>query len=222
MRTAKLDRLADSWGRGICRRQTAGLASLVIVGAMVQAILAAETPSVLIVYHRGDPAVRHSPPLDEGAIDGFTQATTREVNVEAIARELQRRLEARNVRVVLRRVEAVREPKDLLAFDGIVIGSPVWFSNVAYPVKRFFDTHLIRLYEHRAERLNDKVMSGFCTAMEHGESGPRGLQALMWGIEHLTDRRVEGLVIQTGEAPDQWKKKVDAFAARLVLSLKAN
>ena len=222
MKISSLDRAADLLRPWFNRRTVAVGLSLVIMGAIAQTIFAADAPSVMIVYHGGDPRLRHSPPLEAGPADGFTQATTREVNVEILARELQRRLEARHVRVVLRHVEAVREPKELLAFDGIVIGSPVWFSNVAYPIKRFFDTHLIRLYEHRAARLNDKVMSGFCTVMEPGESGPRGLQALMWGIEHLTDRRVEGVVIQTGESRDQWKRKLDDFAARLAQALKAD
>lgn len=176
--------------------------------------------SVLIVYHGGDPSKGPSPSLEEAVTDAFTQATPRGLNVATVARAVGQELRRLGVRCELRRAEEIRHPRELLAYDGLLIGSPVWFSNVSYPIKRFFDTHLVRIYEHRPGRLNDKVMSGFCTVMEAGESGPRGLQALMWGIEHLTDRRVAGLVVRTSDAPAEWQPKARAFAEQFVEALR--
>lgn len=181
---------------------------------------AAENPKkVLLIYHVGDPTRRGSPPIEAPETDALTHATTRRVNVEIVAQELQRRFAETGISCDLRKADDIHDPRDLLAYDGILIGTPVWFSNMAYPIKRFFDIHMIRLYEHRPNRLKDRVMSGFCVVMEGGESGPRALQALMWGIGHMTDRTVNGLVVRTSMAASEWQPAAQEFARRFAEAL---
>ncbi|MGQ9663637.1 MAG: flavodoxin family protein [Kiritimatiellia bacterium] len=202
-------------------RQTSKLRLLICVPLFLRfatippAVAQGEEKSVLIVYHSGDPRYSQSPSLEAKTTDAFTHPTTREINVEIVARELQKKLVEFGIRAELRKVDAITHPAELLRYDGLVIGFPVWFSNMSYPVKRFFDTHLIRIYEHRPNRLADKVVSGFCTVMEAGESGPQAMQAFERSIVHLNPQYIQGLVLRTSEPAEQWQKSVYEFARRL-------
>jgi len=189
--------------------------------ARAQEEQAAKSPkSVLIVFHSGTPPYTPTPPLDAEAADALTQPTTKNVNVRTVAGKIRESLEAEGVRVTLLEAEEVRGPGDFLPYDGIVFGTPTWFSNVAYPVKKLFDEHLIRIYEHREGRLNDKALAGFVTVMERGESGPNCLRCLTWGIEHLSTNIVEGVVVNTGDEAERVKELADGFAARFAGAMK--
>jgi len=178
------------------------------------------SPSVLIVYFSGEREARPVPPLDCGPVDGLTHATTSDVNAALVAQALQRELVNRGCRVAVKTVHEISDPREILDYDGLIIGTPVWFSNMATPVKKFFDAILIRIYDRRPERLNDKTVSAFCTVVENGPSGPRCLQALMWGLEHLSGRRVTGAVIQTTSAAATWQRQVAELADRFVAALR--
>jgi len=172
---------------------------------------------VLILHHGGTtnfPSPR--------APDAVTHATTPEVNVEKLARTLEAELSSRGCRVVRITPDNVRSFRDFLDYDAIVIGSPVWFSNMSWPMKKLFDTHLFQIYEHHPGRLHGTVMSAFCTVMESGPSGPRALQTIMGGLEHLTDRIVPGLVIQTGMSEAEWGSLLRSFTQRIPNAITKN
>ncbi len=175
--------------------------------------------SVLIVYHGGQPPWRTMPPLDQDEVDALTQATTEGVNVDVLARQIRDQLTAGGLRVDLRKATEVQGPKEFLDYDGIIFGTPTWFSNVAYPLKKVFDEHLIRIYEHRPGRLNDKVLAGFVTVMESGKSGPRCLQSLDWALEHLSNRRPEGLVVNVSDDQESVNTRAAQFCKRFTQAL---
>lgn len=113
----------------------------------------------------------------------------------------------------------INGPEDFLHYDGIIFGTPTWFSNVAYPVKALFDEHLIRIYEHREGRMDDKVLAGFVTVMERGESGPRCLQYLRWGLEHLSRRLPKRSVVKVSDGPAAVGAEVTGFCERFARAL---
>jgi len=207
----------------ICCCMAAGLivlALLAVLSARAEEGPAAGAPRrVLIVYHGGTPPWRASAALEEKGVDALTQATTEPANVAAVADKIRQGLVARGCRVEVRKAAEVKGPDEFLPYDGIVLGSPTWFSNVAYPLKQLFDEHLIRIYEHRDGRLNDKALSGFVTAMEGGDSGPHALQCLTWGLEHLSARLPEGLVVNVFEDQDAVAAKVKQFCGRFAQAL---
>jgi hypothetical protein len=193
-------------------------AAAVAVSAAGGAAAEAGQRSALIVYHGGTPPWRGAPPLDAQA-DAMTQATTQPVNAAFVAERIAEALRGRGLRVVVREATEVRGPDEFQDHDAIVFGSATWFSNVAYPLKAVFDEHLIRLYEHRQGRLGDKVLAGFVTVMEGGQSGPRALQCLTWGMEHLSARIPEGLVVNVHGGEEEARQGAAAFCERVLAAL---
>ena len=171
---------------------------------------------VLVVYHGGTPPWKSAPSLGDTGVDALTQATTDRVNVETVAGLIRSRLEASGCTVDLVKAVDVKGPDVFLRYDGIIFGTPTWFSNVAYPIKQIFDEHLIRIYEHRKGRLNDKILAGYTTVMERGESGPNCLASLTHGIEHLSETIVRGAVINTGDDDDTVTGIVADFTERFM------
>jgi len=177
------------------------------------------TAAVLIVYHGGTPPWHEAPPLDVREVDELTQATPENVNVRIVATGIRNTLTGLGFRVEMKEADAIRGPDDFLEYDGIIIGTPTWFSNVSYPIKRLFDEHLIRIYEHRPGRLNDKVLAGFTTVMDR-TSGPLCLRSLYNGLEHLSKRTVGGIVINTGDTKDNINASIRQFCERFSKTMK--
>ncbi len=175
--------------------------------------------SILIVYHGGQPPWRSSPALDTADIDELTQATPEKVNAKVVATLIRERLTDRGYRVDLKKATDIQGPQEFLEYDGIIFGTPTWFSNVAYPIKKLFDEYLIRIYSHRSGRMNDKALAGFTTVMDQ-RSGPQCLQSLTWGLEHLSKRVVEGVVINTGDSEKTVNTVVQQFCERFSQALK--
>ncbi|HDY90367.1 MAG TPA: hypothetical protein ENH82_19890 [bacterium] len=175
-----------------------------------------ETKSVLIIYHGGIPPWKPAPSLDDGKVDALTHATTKNVNVENVGKKVKSYLENQGFHVEMKKALDMKEPIEFLVYDGIIFGTPTWFSNVAYPIKRIFDEHMIRIYEHRVGRLNDKALSGYTTVMERGESGHNCLRSLINGLKHLSENTVQGTVINTGDEPPIVEKLVEEFCERFI------
>ncbi len=176
--------------------------------------------SILIVYHGGSPDRKKSPPLKRGQVDALTQATTRDINVEAVASEMRERLIDLHCRVTLRKAVEVREPKELFNYDGIIIGTPNWFGNMAWPVKKIFDEHFIRIWEHRKDRLNDKVLSAFVTAMDPDTSGQLCLQGLMGALGQMSEQTMPGIIIDVQGKKSAVEDTVESFCKRFVDKMK--
>ena len=84
----------------------------------------------------------------------------KEGSTKRMAEEIGKGAERTGVNVELKRVEECRL-NDLVEADGIVIGSPTYFSNVAWQVKKLIDES-ITLY--RRGQLRDKVGGCFTSA----------------------------------------------------------
>ncbi|MFB3897459.1 MAG: flavodoxin family protein [bacterium] len=63
---------------------------------------------------------------------------TRSGNTEKLAKLIEEGIKSEGVDSVLKKVQDV-EPKEMLEYDGIVIGSPVYYGSVAAEIKKLFD-----------------------------------------------------------------------------------
>lgn len=203
-----------------------GIACVVVLSCITSLCMGQEIASgmsgrksVLIVFHGGSPPWKKAPPLSVKDVDELTQATPKDVNVRAVAENIFDRLAESGYRVVLKEAEDVHGPDEFIGYSGIIFGTPTWFSNVAYPIKKVFDEHLIRIYEHREGRLNDTALAGFTTVMDN-RSGPQCLKALTHGLEHLSTNTVEGIVINTGDDKKTVNSAVERFCERFVPAMK--
>lgn len=104
---------------------------------------------------------------------------------------------ARNVagtEVVLKKVQEV-EAEDLLAADGLIVGSPVYTGSMAAPVKTFFEDWHFRFDFYPSWKMRDKVGGAFAT----GGHGAGGREMTILSI--LTAMLHHRMVVLSGESP---------------------
>ncbi len=172
-----------------------------------------EKKSILIVYHVGEPPWRSSPELGKKNVEALSQATTRNINTEIISRVMKTAFTSMGYRVFIKKAADIREPVEYLKYDGIIFGSPNWFSNMAYPIKKLFDEHFIRIWDHRRGRLNDKVLAGFVAAMSD-ESGDYCLKGINWVLEQMSPHLVKGIVINVRWSLKKTNTELNHFCQR--------
>ena len=175
--------------------------------------------SVLIVYHGGEPPMSPVPSIEDMDVDALTQATSEDVNVKIVASGIRDRLITMGYRADLLKAIDVQGPKVFLDYDCIIFGTPTWFSDVAYPIKKVFDEHLIRIYQHRPGRLNDKILAGFTTAMSE-ETAQFCLQSLNRALEHFSKQVVKGIIINIRDNKVSIDTSIQKFCERISQALK--
>ena len=96
--------------------------------------------------------------------------------------------------VALKRIEIV-EATDLLAADGIVVGSPVYFGSMAAVVKAFFEDWQFRFDFYPSRPLRDKVGAVFAA----GGQGAGGRELAMLGM--IAAMLHQWMLVISGESP---------------------
>lgn len=122
-------------------RQALFLIGFLLAG-WVGAALAAEAPAsvtVLVAYHS---ATGHTEKMAQGVVEGAARIP--------------------GTRVVLKRVGDVAAG-DLLSADAVVVGSPVYWSNMSGDVKKFFDDWQLKFGIFPGFKMRDKVGAAFAT-----------------------------------------------------------
>jgi len=129
-----------------------------------------------------------------------------------MAEEIGKGAERLGVKVELKRVEESKL-NDLAEADGIVIGSPTYFSNVAWQVKRLIDES-IALYR-KGHQLRDKVGGCFTSSGTHrdGKDCIRTLE-LAFGLHHRM-RMVPGIIRASGDPEEQVSKMCEEYGAEV-------
>lgn len=120
-----------------------GIATAAIGPLLASSAVQAQTPDVrvkvLIAYHS---VTGNTEKMAQGVADG--------------ARDVP------GATVVLRRVAEVTT-EDLLSADAVIVGSPVYFGNMAGEVKTFFDQWLTKFGVFRDLKMRNKVGGAFVT-----------------------------------------------------------
>lgn len=140
-------------------------------------------------------------------------------NTRRMAEAIAKGAEGSGVPAEVKRIEECTL-NDLAKADGIVVGSPTYFSNVAWQVKRLIDDS-IALY--RGERqLRDKVGGCFTSSgtRRDGMDCVRMLE-LAFGLHHRM-RMVNGIVRASGDRDEEVAKMCQQYGAEIakkILSL---
>jgi NAD(P)H dehydrogenase (quinone) len=102
---------------------------------------------------------------------------------------------------------------DLVKADGIVVGSPTYFSNVAWQVKKLIDES-IELYR-KGHALRDKVGGCFTSAGTHrdGKSCIRLLE-VTFGFHHRM-KIVPGIISTSGDEETQVSKMCQQYGEEI-------
>ncbi len=114
-------------------------------------------------------------------------------HTRALAEAIAQGASQEGVEVAVRRVEEC-QVEELVEFDGLCLGSPTYFSNMAWPVKKLIDESIV-LY--RRQRALGGKMAGIFTSTGGISDGEKCLTALEWAMEHHRVRLVlPGLVLR--------------------------
>lgn len=130
-------------------------------------------------------------------------------STKRMAEEIDKGAERIGVNVELKRVEECRL-NDLAEADGIVIGSPTYFSNVAWQVKKLIDES-ITLY--RRGQLRDKVGGCFTSAgtRRDGKDCIRMLE-LAFGLHHRP-KMIPGIIRASGDSEEEASRMCQQYGA---------
>ena len=138
-------------------------------------------------------------------------------NTKRMAEEIGKGARQLGIKVEVRSVEECKLG-DLAEADGIVMGSPTYFSNVAWQVKRLIDES-IALY--RGRQLEGKVGGCFTSSgtQRDGKDCIRMLE-LAFGLHHRL-RMVPGIIRTSGDREEEVSEMCQQYGmeiARQILS----
>ena len=139
-------------------------------------------------------------------------------NTERMARAIGRGAEAEGVRATVKRVEDCELP-DLVQADGLALGSPTYFSNVAWQVKKLIDES-IELYG--GKELKDKVAGIFTSSgTERDATDCLKMMEIALGFHHGMTLVEPGLIRVNSDSEDKTRAECQQYGARLVKELVA-
>jgi len=133
-------------------------------------------------------------------------------NTVRMAEKIAQGAKRANITVMMKRVEDCKL-NDLVEADGIVIGSPTYFSNVAWQVKKLIDESITLYRENR--RLRDKVGGCFTSAgtQRDGEECLKMLERA-FGFHHKL-RMVPGIIRASGDSTEDVSKMCQEYGMRI-------
>jgi len=119
---------------------------------------------------------------------------------------------ALKVQAVLKGVESFNVT-DLVKFDGIAVGSPTYFSNMAWPIKKLVDESI---YFYGATSSLEGKVGGCFTSAGCQTDGIECLRLLelSFGFHHKM-KLVPGIISNEDEKEDELKQRCRDFGARL-------
>ncbi|MCL5026163.1 MAG: flavodoxin family protein [Chloroflexi bacterium] len=116
-------------------------------------------------------------------------------------------------------VEAVCRPaegcslEEVLAADGLAVGSPTYFSNVAWPIKKLIDESLI--FYTRGQQLRGRV-AGIFTSSATQPDAKDCLLAMEKAFRFHHDMKLlPGIIGVDGESPEQMRQRCLAYGRQL-------
>jgi flavodoxin len=116
-------------------------------------------PDVLIIYTSGIPRGTISDPK----ADAVTLPTPKEVNVRTVAGKISESLQKNGLTVRAVHASEVKNHEEILRSGMIILGSPSYFSNVSWELKKLIDEQFVRIYAMNG-RLNGKRVAAFSMA----------------------------------------------------------
>ena len=119
---------------------------------------------------------------------------------EKMATNIARGAETAGVNAVLKKVENCTL-KDLAEADGIAVGSPTYYSNIAWQIKRFMDETILSFYTNE-HSLRNKVCGCFTSTggYSDGKECLRMLELAFGGA--LKMKIVPGLILESQDVEE--------------------
>lgn len=118
---------------------------------------------VLIIYTSGKPHGTISDMEAEDA-DAVTCPTPRKENMRTVAGELSKALRSKKLSVRITRAKGIQNHNEILDAQIVVLGSPSYFGNMSWQMKKLMDEKFGAIYASGKKRLGRKKIAVFSMA----------------------------------------------------------
>ncbi len=138
-------------------------------------------------------------------------------HTEKMAKEIAKAIEKENVNAIVKKIENCNL-NDLLEADGLAIGSPTYYGNMAWPIKRFLDETILNFYT-KGHSLKHKVCGCFTSVGAHddGKDCIRMLE-LAFGFA-LKMNIVPGIILETTDVNNGKLGSCSTFGKKIAQEL---
>lgn len=212
--------MKDKW----CQRKIAILFFLVTIASLYTSITQASekkgerTPDVLIIYSSGtaNGTIRE---ISSGRVNAVTAPTPAKVNCKSIAERLAMALRDKKLFIQISEATKVKHRNQILHARFVVIGSPAYFGNVSWQIKKLFDEQFGQIYALEKERLAQRRIAAFSTA-EIPESANNVLKAIGTAVKDCKGRFGPTVIFLTKHSDRELEQRISYFVDEIVKELK--
>jgi len=195
-----------------------GMEKFPVAGAQERAEKQTVKPDVLIVFSSGTPYETVSD-IKPGKADAVTCPTPKKENMATVAEKLVAVLRAKGLTVRAARSHEIKNYKEMLNARYLVFGSPSYFGNISWQMKKLIDEKLQSIYLSVEGRFNKRSIAVFSMA-ESEPSACETIRALERVFSDLNAVLGSSMVILTEHKPDEVNSRVQTFADEILKQVK--
>jgi multimeric flavodoxin WrbA len=141
-------------------------------------------------------------------------------HTEKMAKEIVKAVEKEGVNAILKEVDDCIY-NDLIEVDGLAIGSPTYYGNMAWPVKRFLDETILSFYTE-GHSLKHKVCGCF-TSVGAYKDGKKCIETLEFAFGFdLKMNMIPGIIIETKDVENGKIESCYLFGKKLAQEIGNN
>jgi len=154
-------------------------------------------------------------------IDAVTTPTPLTENCESIAIQLASVLRDKDLTVRIAETEEIEHRDEILRTRMVVVGSPAYFGNVSWKIKKLFDVQFHKIYLLEKGRLSNRRIAAFSMA-EVRPSARGALEAIKSVVDDCNGRFGPTMIVLTEDSEKEVKMRINKFAEQIAILLKRN
>lgn len=177
-------------------------------------------PDVLIIYSSGTPFKTISD-MNAKEVDAVTTPTPVRENCKSIAEKLASAL--RNKKFVVRVAETteIKHHNEILRARLVVLGSPAYFANVSWRMKKLFDEQFAKIYVLGKDGLANRRIAAFSMA-EVESSAHAALKAINAVVRNCKGRLGPTMTFLTKHSREEVNRRISRFVEQMAVAAKQN
>lgn len=178
-----------------------------VLFALAPTVGAKPDPSdVLIIYSSGN-----VPP--DGKRDAVTTPTPSAENMKTVAQKLEKALKKRKLSVRLASVEENIPPEELLTAKVLVLGSPAYWSNLSWQMKKYVDETLTPMFSMPGKMKGLKTAAFSMANLE--PNAMKTIDALFDVVTIFQGACGPYMFVLVRQTPEEKQQRIDQFADKI-------
>ena len=176
-----------------------------------------KAPDVLIIYSSGTPHETISK-MDAEKADAVTCPTPKVVNVKTTAAKLAGKLRKQGLRVRMVKAGEIKHHSEILDARLVVLGSPSYFGNMSWQLKKLMDERFGVIYATGKKRLGSRRVAAFSMA-EVESSARETLKTIERALRDCRGVMNPRTTFLTTHTKDDIDERVSEFAEKIATVL---